>query len=245
MFAHQPHYTRQWIVDTCDHNEHLPDSRQKMHVTFHDESGRSIQILVDPKLWFQASAELIHTIPMYLPAPDIFQQIGPTCGLYALKIIDPSLEVAELLHKAQELNMSVVGEMFCVHELAELAARFGLTCAVISIDTVPTWFNTQEGCALIPYDSDTSGISFRKGANAHWGIVWTIWSVYSVYDDMEMACLMTHSSAVLPAVERWTELRESNTQLERAQVRVDSQWKLELSACCLAGWAVWVQKTKK
>lgn len=240
MFPHEPHYTREWIVDTNLQNHHLPDSRTKLLITFHDESSRTIKTLVDPELWFHATSELIRTIPMYLPAPDIFQQIGPTCGLYALKIIEPSLQVDDLLAKAQQLNMTVVGEMFCVHELAELGARFGLTCVVISIDSVPTWLSNKQGCALIPYDSDTSGISFRQGENAHWGVVWNVWNVHQ-----ELACLMTHSSAYLPSVERWTEIVESNKQLISAQVRVDSQWKLRLSCWCLAGWAVWVQKTKK
>jgi hypothetical protein len=105
----------------------------------------------------------------------------------------------------------------------------------VPIDLLPQKFLTSNGVAVVPYDTDVSGISYRRGRNAHWCVVWKIWSIAD-----ENLTLLTHSSAILPSVERWSELLESNKQLEYGILRLNSDWADLIDAKGLRNQSVWI-----
>lgn len=243
-FPH-PHYRRHRRM-AQSRNDRFSDSRQKWWMRFDgvcegdNDSERSI--LVDPHVWarWQNHPFFLTVLPRVLSSvPPIHLQEGPTCGLYALKMIQPALEVAILLYQARSLGFTERGEMFCVHEMAELARRNGLNAEALPIESILQRAHQQEGVVMIPYDSDVSGISYRRGENAHWGVIWQLCALGDG-QTTEWVGVMSHSSMVLPAVESWTELIASNAQLVSAVVDLENGLEDHLEACCLRGWAVWI-----
>lgn len=214
--------------------------------SFQDHAGEvsAISILLDPRLWerWQTHPFLLTLLPEILRhnVPSIYLQQGPTCGLYALKMIAPHLSVAELLHDARSLDFTERGEMFSALEMAELARRNGLNALAIPIHEVLHHAVQETGVAMIPYDSDVSGISYRRGRNAHWGVVWRLCQLEDE-EGFEWVAVMSHSSMVLPALETWSELVESNQQMVRATLDLENGLEDELETCCLRGWAVWIR----
>jgi hypothetical protein len=152
-----------------------------------------------------------------------------------MKMVSPSLNADNLLKRAQQLGMSVKGEMFCSHEWAHLARSVGLKASTVPIDDVQKLFQTRNGIAAIPYDVDESGIAYEKGEKAHWSIVWKFWKIAD-----EPIVLMAHSSCKYPLVEKWKELVASNKQMIKATLRVDSEHIHRIETKCLAGSAVWI-----
>lgn len=189
------------------------------------------QALIDPGLWARLGPSVLPSIVKRLPTPCIYLQEGPTCGMYAMKMIAPHLNVDSLLAHAREANFTRNGEMFCAGEWAELAQTFGLRCEVTIVNEIAeTLLRHPEAVAVVPYDADMSGISFRAGRNAHWCVVWSVWQV-----EDEIIALITHSSGTLPCIERWCELEQSNRQLEWATVRVNPEIVEHISCECLNG----------
>lgn len=209
------------------------DSRRKLlvNIVAPDENLR-YNILVEPALWNMYQE---HLLPLIRPMPPIYLQEGPTCGLYAMKIVHPELDVPNLLSHARAAGMTVVGEMFCAREWVKLAHMFGVQCECVPIHQIPFLFANSQGIAIVPYDSDPSGIAFRNGSNAHWGVVWEMWNAPDA-----LIILMTHSSLPIPVMEKWDELLASNLQLRLAQVRVNKTEVDVIEANCLSGYAVWV-----
>lgn len=197
--------------------------------------------LIDPTLWSRLGSNVLPSIIGRLPGtPDIYLQSGPTCGLYALKMILPWIQVDTVLERARAQGMTRSGEMFCAHEWALLASQHGLNCKVMPIGQVPAAMYSLQGknpVAVVPYDADLSGISYRGGSNAHWCVVWNIWTVGD-----EVLVLTTNSSSVLPSIERWCELEASNLQMREANVRVNSEIVDRMDTRCLTGWGVVVHE---
>lgn len=224
----------------------LPDSRQKWWMRY--DSGDlfgTVSILLDPRLWerWQTHPFLVTTLfdIVRLHVPSIYLQEGPTCGLYAMKMIAPHLSIDSLLHDARRMGFTARGEMFCALEMEQLARRHGLNASAIPIEQVVERAVNETGVAMIPYDSDVSGISYRGGKNAHWGVVWQMCQLED-QEGSEWVAVMSHSSMVLPALETWSELVESNRQLKQATLDLETGWEDELDARCLRGWAVWISR---
>lgn len=230
-FPHS-HYTRQLVYQKMDPSEIFQeDTRTKILLRLPSPLPEA---LIEPELWFRLGVKVLPSIIHRLPAPTIYLQRGPTCGLFAMKMIAPWLNVYDLFDEAKSSNKTIAGEMFCAHEWAELAQKFGVGCTVMSItDIAHTLLRHPEKVAVVPYDSDLSGISFRRGRNAHWCVVWSVWQV-----DDELLALTTNSSSTKPSIERWSELEMSNRQLESAMVRINDEMVQYIDAKCLNGFGV-------
>lgn len=223
------HYTRHLVYQTETPDEHVhTDSRNKLLLRLPSPYPDA---LIDPALWSRLGASVLPSIIGRLPTPNIYLQSGPTCGIYALKMIAPWLNVSEMLANAVRQNMTLTGEMFCAHEWAQLASQYGLGATVFPIEQIASRMMTHtNSVAVIPYDADVSGISYRQGRNAHWCVLWSVWQVQD-----ELLALTTNSSALLPSIERWCELEASNRQLKWAMVRVNPEIADYIDARCLNG----------
>lgn len=232
---HHHHYSRHLVYqpETPQENVH-PDSRVKLLLRLPSPYPDA---LIEPQLWHRLGVSVLPSILGRLPTPHIYLQTGPTCGLYALKMIAPWLNVTEVLSSAVRQNMTLSGEMFCAHEWAHLASQYGLNGTVLPVDQIGTnMLADPNAVAVIPYDADMSGISYRQGRNAHWCVVWSVWQVQD-----ELLALTTNSSCVLPSIERWSELEASNRQLKWAMVRVNPEIADYIDARCLNGLGVLIR----
>lgn len=112
------------------------------------------------------------------------QQIGPSCGLAALRMLrehyitnDESMNLPSLLTEAQTKGYSFDGEVFNVDNMMKLANYCGLNSCLKSFQTmsiVDIWNILKAGGTLIlPYDSQpfTRNPCMTGGKNAHYGIV--------------------------------------------------------------------------
>eukprot|EP00934_Nitzschia_sp_Nitz4_P007319 Nitzschia sp. Nitz4//scaffold77_size91520//47120//48853//NITZ4_004892-RA/size91520-augustus-gene-0.61-mRNA-1//1//CDS//3329557997//7309//frame0 len=115
-------------------------------------------------------------------------QIGPSCGLAALRMVreyfqtshDDSTQLPSLLGEAQERGYTMDGELFDISHLLDLAQGVcGLDCEVISDQgskgTLETLVGVlrRGGVAILPYDSapGTKLPVCLSGQRAHYGII--------------------------------------------------------------------------
>ena len=113
------------------------------------------------------------------------QQVGPSCGLAALrmlrdyyvKIDDNCTRMPSLLAEAQRNGYSVDGEIFDASNMVQLATFCGLNAELKSLkqtSEAEVFLLLRQGCTIIlPYDSQptTKRPHLNAGKTAHYGIV--------------------------------------------------------------------------
>jgi len=113
------------------------------------------------------------------------QQVGPSCGLAALRMLrdhyvvidDDATRMPSLLTEAQQKGYTVDGEIFDATNMMQLASFCGLKAELRSLhQTSPTHVLSilqQGGTLIIPYDSQplTKRPHCDHGKTAHYGII--------------------------------------------------------------------------
>lgn len=228
FIVHYPHYQRIAIykpIGIEEENIQNIQNTQNIKMVYTYLVPPYSTILIDPQL-----SPYIQPLFPYLPESPIFLQVGPTCGLNALKSIRPELDVPHLLQQAREMGITEMGEIYCVHDLAKLAQANGIESIVVSIDQIDEYKDYNYKCILVPFDVDENGISFYEGKNAHWGIVWR-----QFIDDL---IILTHSSSPYYLIEKWSTLVASNKQLRESTVRINDEWIHKVDNQCLCGFMI-------
>lgn len=235
LIVHYPHYQRIAIYQPNDNDANdINGINDINHINGINTQNKKLVYTypVPPYSTILIEDELFDHIPLlsdhllYFP---IFLQVGPTCGLYALKSIQPNIDVSHLLQQAREMGMSEMGEIYCVHDLAKLAQMNGIESIVVPIDQIDNY--NQYKCILIPFDADHNGVSFYGGKNAHWGIVWKQF----VQEDL---AIITHSSCPYYLIEKWSKVVESNKQLRESTLRINDEWIHQIDNRCLCGFVI-------
>jgi len=149
------------------------------------------------------------------------RQVGPSCGLAALRMVAASAAVRAntdaldvLLARAKAMGASTAdGEMFDIGDLASLASgALGLRCRVVDFVAAPV---SATCVVVLPYDKGPGAgrPELRRGRSAHYGVV-----VASAEVEGAGLCLVVQHGAsrcvVADTAARWA---ASNAQLvERA-----------------------------
>ena len=147
------------------------------------------------------------------PRPNIKQQWGPSCGLYALaEVINkktgdgtgatiparkhdiPGYTNPSLRQLAKERGMTDIGPMFNSFNLVKLAWSQGMDADLVHVNAtnfknkIELHINKNH-MLLVPFDvSDSGDIAYQKGASAHWCIVFG----YFTNDAAEHCVLANH-----------------------------------------------------
>jgi hypothetical protein len=116
-------------------------------------------------------------------------QVGPSCGLAVVRMVrdhfafrnpaDDDAHAVSMLQYAQELGMSVDGELFDAEDLASITESYCGPDAAVQVQefpSVPEILSSlcdDRGFVIITYDSQprTRLPCHNSGLSAHWGIV--------------------------------------------------------------------------
>lgn len=193
-----------------------------------DRCGRTSKVLEAPEL-----RRALDGVVLAVEACTWERQLGPSCGLFALRAAALALGADSpnfnLLEEARRRHFSNQGEIFDAAHLADLAPCLGLhACVLEHADwsaVLPLWI-TQRNLALFAYDRDETNFHspcLRSGRAAHYALALG-YAQRGTYVDL----MVLHGLSSQPLVAPLPDFVASNAQIRVAKTDKVDHWHMPL-----------------
>ena len=102
----------------------------------------------------------------------LIKQIGPTCGLACIAMMNQNTTIKSLLDLAISLGYTRQGELFSSLNLSNLASKTGINSSCIEFPHPKELVQLlKTGCIAIPYDRDKNNQPILLNGNScHWSL---------------------------------------------------------------------------
>lgn len=191
-----------------------------------DRCGRTTKVLEAPEL-----RRALDGVVLAVDACTWERQLGPSCGLFALRAAALALGADSpnfnLLEEARRRNFSNLGEIFDAAHLVNLAPCLGLYARMLEQAdwsvVLPLWI-AQRNLALFAYDRDEANFHspcLRSGRAAHYALALGF-ARRSTFVDL----MVLHGLSSRPLVAPLSDFVASNAQISIAKADKAGHWQM-------------------